>query len=158
MKKLLILAITLCSSLFTVDAADKKDLVDYVNPLVGSQSKISLSTGNTYPAIAMPWGMNFWMPQTGKMGDGWAYTYDADKIRGFKQTHQPSPWINDYGQFAIMPVTGKVVFNQDKRASWFSHKAEVAKPNYYRVYLADHDVVTEITPTERAAMFRFTFP
>ena len=102
--------------------------------------------------------MNFWMPQTGKMGDGWAYTYDADKIRGFKQTHQPSPWINDYGQFAIMPVTGKVVFNQDKRASWFSHKAEVAKPNYYRVYLADHDVVTEITPTERAAMFRFTFP
>ena len=158
MKKLLILAITLCSSLFTVDAADKKDLVDYVNPLVGSQSKISLSTGNTYPAIAMPWGMNFWMPQTGKMGDGWAYTYDADKIRGFKQTHQPSPWINDYGQFAIMPVTGKVVFNQDKRASWFSHKAEVAKPIYYRVYLADHDVVTEITPTERAAMFRFTFP
>ena len=158
MKKLLILAITLCSSLFTVDAADKKDLVDYVIPLVGSQSKISLSTGNTYPAIAMPWGMNFWMPQTGKMGDGWAYTYDADKIRGFKQTHQPSPWINDYGQFAIMPVTGKVVFNQDKRASWFSHKAEVAKPNYYRVYLADHDVVTEITPTERAAMFRFTFP
>jgi len=90
MKKLLILAITLCSSLFTVDAADKKDLVDYVNPLVGSQSKISLSTGNTYPAIAMPWGMNFWMPQTGKMGDGWAYTYDADKIRGFKQTHHPA--------------------------------------------------------------------
>ena len=57
-----------------------------------------------------------------------------------------------------MPITGKVVFDQDKRASWFSHKAEVAKPNYYRVYLADHDVVTEITPTERAAMFRFTFP
>ena len=108
MKKLLILAITLCSSLFTVDAADKKDLVDYVNPLVGSQSKISLSTGNTYPAIAMPWGMNFWMPQTGKMGDGWAYTYDADKIRGFKQTHQPSPWINDYGQLpAGFPIRRK---------------------------------------------------
>lgn len=91
-------------------------------------------------------------------GDGWAYTYDADKIRGFKQTHQPSPWINDYGQFAIMPVTGKVVFDQDQRASWFSHKAEVAKPYYYKVYLADHDVTTEIAPTSRAAMFRFTFP
>src|SRR5690554_2404140 len=76
--------------------------VDYVNPLIGTQSKHALSNGNTYPAIAMPWGMNFWTPQTGKMGDGWAYTYDADKIRGFKQTHQPSPWINDYGQFAIM--------------------------------------------------------
>jgi predicted alpha-1,2-mannosidase len=138
--------------------AQQAELVDYVSPLVGTQSKFSLSTGNTYPAIAMPWGMNFWMPQTGKMGDGWAYIYDADKIRGFKQTHQPSPWINDYGQFAIMPVTGEAVFDQDKRASWFSHKAEIAKPYYYKVYLADHDVVTEMAPTERAVMFRFTFP
>lgn len=132
--------------------------VDYVSTLVGTQSKHSLSTGNTYPAIALPWGMNFWTPQTGRMGDGWAYTYNADKIRGFKQTHQPSPWINDYGQFAIMPVVGRPIFNEDERASWFSHKAEVAKPYYYRAYLADYDVVAEITPTERAAMFRFTFP
>ena len=102
--------------------------------------------------------MNFWTPQTGKMGDGWAYTYDADKIRGFKQTHQPSPWMNDYGQFAIMPITGGLVFDQDRRASWFSHKAEVAKPYYYKVYLADHDVTTELAPTERAVMFRFTYP
>lgn len=139
-------------------AQTNQEPVDYVSILVGTQSKHSLSTGNTYPAIALPWGMNFWMPQTGKMGDGWAYTYDADKIRGFKQTHQPSPWINDYGQFAIMPITGKVVFDQDERASWFSHKAEIAKPYYYSVYLADHDITTEITPTDRAAMFRFTFP
>jgi len=132
--------------------------VDYVNTLVGTQSKHALSTGNTYPAVALPWGMNFWTPQTGKMGDGWAYTYDADKIRGIKQTHQPSPWINDYAQFAIMPVTGKVVFNEDDRASWFSHKAEIARPYYYRTYLADWDVVAEITPTERAAIMRFTFP
>jgi predicted alpha-1,2-mannosidase len=102
--------------------------------------------------------MNFWTPQTGKMGDGWGYTYDADKIRGFKQTHQPSPWINDYGQFALMPVTGRAVFDQDERASWYSHKAETATPYYYKVYLADHDVVAEISPTERAAMFRITFP
>ena len=78
-------------------------LVELVNPLVGSASSHALSNGNTYPAIALPWGMNFWTPQTGKMGDGWAYTYDATKIRGFKQTHQPSPWINDYGAFSIMP-------------------------------------------------------
>jgi len=135
-----------------------QDPVQYVSPLVGTQSKHSLSTGNTYPAIALPWGMNFWTPQTGKMGDGWTYTYDADKIRGFKQTHQPSPWINDYGQFSIMPVVGKPEYNQDKRASWFSHKAEKAHPYYYSVYLADHDVVTEMAPTERAVMFRFTFP
>lgn len=132
--------------------------VDYVNTLIGTQSKFELSTGNTYPAIAMPWGMNFWTPQTGDMGDGWTYTYNADKIKGFKQTHQPSPWMNDYGQFALMPVTGGVVFEQNQRASWFSHKAEIAKPYYYKVYLADHDVTTEMTVTERASLFRFTFP
>ena len=86
------------------------------------------------------------------------YTYTANKIRGFKQTHQPSPWINDYGQFAIMPVVGTPEFDQDRRASWFSHKSEIAKPYYYEVYLAEHDVKTELTPTDRAAMFRFTFP
>lgn len=96
--------------------------------------------------------------QTGKMGNGWIYVYTADKIRGFKQTHQPSPWINDYGQFSLMPLTGRPEFDENKRASWFSHKAETAKPYYYSVYLADYDVTTEITPTDRAAMFRFTFP
>lgn len=134
------------------------DPVEWVNPLMGTQSKPSLSNGNTYPAVGVPWGMNLWTPQTGKMGNGWAYTYDADKIRGFKQTHQPSPWMNDYAQFAIMPVTGSLKFNEDDRASWFSHKSEISKPYYYSVYLADADVTTELTPTERAAQFRFTFP
>ena len=134
------------------------DPVEYALPLMGTQSSFELSTGNTYPAIARPWGMNFWTPQTGKMGDGWQYVYTANKIRGFKQTHQPSPWINDYGQFVIMPVVGAPEFDQDKRASWFSHKSEVVKPYYYKAYLADHDVITELTPTDRAALFRFTFP
>ena len=141
-----------------VSAAETFDPVEYVSPLVGTQSAFELSTGNTYPAIARPWGMNFWTPQTGKMGDGWQYVYTANKIRGFKQTHQPSPWINDYGQFVIMPVVGSPEFDQDKRASWFSHKGEIAKAYYYKVYLAEHDVVTELTPTDRAALFRFTFP
>lgn len=146
------------SGLFAQTVGKLADPVEWINPLMGTASKPDLSNGNTYPTIALPWGMNFWTPQTGKMGDGWAYTYDADKIRGFKQTHQPSPWMNDYGQFAVMPVTGKMKFTQDDRASWFSHKAEVVKPYYYSVYLADADVTTEITPTERAAQFRFTFP
>ncbi|MDY5686152.1 MAG: GH92 family glycosyl hydrolase, partial [Prevotella sp.] len=157
-KTIVCLALALLSSVGAMAKSDKLSPVDYVNPLVGTESKFELSTGNTYPAIAMPWGMNFWMPQTGKMGDGWAYVYWHDKIRGFKQTHQPSPWINDYGQFSIMPMTGKPEFDEDKRASWFSHKAEVAKPYYYRTYLADYDVVAEMAPTERACVMRFTFP
>ncbi|QZT36222.1 GH92 family glycosyl hydrolase [Halosquirtibacter xylanolyticus] len=151
------LLVLLCTT-FTTFAEKNNAIVDYVNPLVGSDSDFSLSNGNTYPAIALPWGMNFWTPQTGPMGDGWTYAYHTKKIRGFKQTHQPSPWINDYAAFSIFPETGDLKILGKDRAAWFSHKAEVAKPNYYRVYLADYDVTTEITPTERAAHFRFTFP
>ncbi|UKJ06899.1 GH92 family glycosyl hydrolase [Solitalea lacus] len=160
MKRTIIILLVLiyCSKAFAQQVAKITDPVEWVNPLMGTDSKHSLSNGNTYPAIAVPWGMNFWVPQSNVMGNGWAYQYSADKIRGFKQTHQPSPWMNDYGQFSIMPVTGKLKFDQDERASWFSHKAETAKPYYYSVYLADADVTTEITPTERAAQFRFTFP
>ena len=138
------LALALALAGAGAQAADKPSPLDMVNPLMGTASKPELSNGNTYPTIGVPWGMNYWTPQTGKMGNGWAYTYDADKIRGFKQTHQPSPWMNDYGQFSVMPVTGAKRFDQDARASWFSHKAEVARPDYYKVYLADSDVTTEI--------------
>ena len=134
--------------------AQEISYVDYVNPLVGTLSDFELSSGNTYPVISRPWGMNSWTPQTGKMGDGWQYTYSAKKIRGFKQTHQPSPWINDYGQFSVMPMVGdSVIFDEDKRASWFSHKAEQAKPYSYSVYLADYDTEVEFAPSERAAAF-----
>ena len=155
MKKISIVALALMA---TSAGMAQSQPVDYVSTLVGTQSTFQLSTGNTYPATAMPWGMNFWTPQTGKMGDGWTYGYQANKIRGLKQTHQPSPWINDYGQFAIMATTGKPIFDEEGRASWFSHKAETAKPYHYKVYLADYDITAELAPTERACLMRFTFP
>lgn len=157
-------ALILLAALMAAGCAEKagtpsaESPADYVTTLAGSLSEHSFSTGNTYPATALPWGMNFWTPQTGKMGDGWAYRYDAHQIRGFKQTHQPSPWINDYGQFAVMPVRDSKTIDQDSRASWFSHKSETAKPYYYQVYLADHDINAEIAPSDRAAALRFTFP
>ena len=106
---------------------------DLVNPLMGTDSEYKLSNGNTYPAIAMPWGLNFWTPQTRPMGNGWGYTYDDYKIMGIKQTHQPSPWINDYAAFSLFAETGRIKLKEEERASWFSHKAEVAKPYYYSV-------------------------
>ena len=160
MKKSLLIILTV--SLLSGCDVHKTELVenpaDYVSTLVGTLSEHSFSTGNTYPATAVPWGMNFWTPVTGKMGDGWAYRYDAHQIRGFEQTHQPSPWINDYGQFAIMPVRDVAAVDQDSRASWFSHKSETARPYCYQVYLADHDINVEMAPSDRAASFKFTYP
>ncbi len=155
MKKIILLFVS--SFLITLLHAQTAK-ADLVNVLMGTDSKQSLSNGNTYPAIGTPWGMNYWTPQTGKNGDGWQYTYAAEKIISFKQTHQPSPWMNDYGQFSIMPTTGGMKWKEADRASWFSHKAEEARPYGYKVYLADADVTTEFTATERAAYFQFTFP
>lgn len=156
MKKYLVLFLGVISGVASAQIRFQPE--EWVNPLMGTDSKYTFSNGNTYPAITLPWGMNCWTPQTGPNGYGWQYTYAADKIRGFKQTHQPSPWMGDYGQFSIMPMTGSLVVNEEKRASWFSHKAEIAKPWYYSVYLADYNITTEIAPTERAAIFQLTFP
>lgn len=158
MKKL-ILVIILVFGYQSLLLQGQADYSAYVNPLVGTDSRYDLSNGNTYPAIALPWGMNFWTPQTNEDNkNGWIYQYDADQLNGFRQTHQPSPWIRDYGAFALFPVTGEPQFDNEGRASWFSHKTETVRPNYYEVYLADHDTWVEITPTERAARFRITYP
>ena len=158
MKRTLLLSLTIIAicGCQAPQEASVEHLSDYVSTLVGTQSDWTFSSGNTYPAIALPWGMNFWTPTTAQREeDGWAYQYSAHRITGFKQTHQPSPWINDYGAFSIMPFTGQA---EGRPASWFSHKSETAKPYYYSVYLADYDVTVEITPTERAAVIRITFP
>ncbi|MDF1570389.1 MAG: GH92 family glycosyl hydrolase [Bacteroidales bacterium] len=139
-------------------AGESEDLAGLINPMIGTDSEFLLSNGNTYPTIALPWGMNFWTPKTNEMGNGWCYQYCADKINGIKQTHQASPWLNDYGAFAIFALTDKLAFTEEERQSWFSHKSEVSEAYYYSVYLGDYHTTIEVTPTERCAMFRITWP
>ena len=134
----------------------QEDFTQFVNPLIGSDSSHELSNGNTYPAIALPWGMNFWTPQTGKMGDGWIYTHKNTGLVGLRQTHQPSPWINDYGAFSIMPITGKLRVLEGDRRSDFNN-IEVL-PHYYKVKLIDSKTTVELTPTKRSAHFKIEFP
>jgi predicted alpha-1,2-mannosidase len=143
--------------LSTVDQG-KNNLIKYANPLIGAESTFELSSGNTYPAVALPFGMNFWTPQTSVNEDKWLYNYDARKISGFRCTHQPSPWMGDYGAFSIMPMTGSLFLNDEQRASEFSHAEEVATPYYYKANLKKYDIDVEMTPTTRGALFNFTFP
>ena len=148
---LTILVITFCN--FFVFSQD--DLTQYVNPLIGSDSAPELSNGNTYPAIALPWGMNFWTPQTGQMGDGWIYTDKNSGLVGIRQTHQPSPWINDYGAFSIMPISGELRVLENDRKSQFNNIKVL--PHYYKVELIDSKTIVELSPTKRSAHFKFEF-
>ncbi len=131
--------------------------VDLVNLLQGTNSQSDFSTGNTYPAVAVPWGMNFWTPQTRNNGDGWQYVYTDLKIQGFKQTHQPSPWINDYGCFSIMPQVGVPESDQNKRAVSYRRENEKALPYLYEVKL-DNDIRAAMSATNSGAAFKFDFP
>ncbi|RXK62036.1 glycoside hydrolase family 92 protein [Lacibacter luteus] len=137
--------------------AKGKDPVEYVNTLQGTNSKHELTRGNTYPTTALPFAMHTWTPQTGRNGDGWKYQFFKTTIRGFQQAHQCSSWTTDYCVFSFMPVTGKLVVNENERATGFKHENEIAKPHYYKVKL-DNGIVTEMSPTERGAHLRFSFP
>ncbi len=138
-------------------SAAEPALVDRANPLQGTDSTGSFSHGNTFPAIALPFPMNVWAPYTQQAKDPFYYNYRQKKIRGIRQTHQPSPWIADYANFSLMPVSGKLAVKEDDRASTFRHETEIANPGYYSVHLDSAKATAEITPTERGASFRFTF-
>jgi predicted alpha-1,2-mannosidase len=144
-----------CLGIAAIDA--KSGPVDLVNPLQGTDSTRGFSHGNQYPAIAVPFPMNTWAPYTQPESDSFFYQYRQDKIRGIRETHQPSPWISDYGTFSLMPVSGKLAVKEDDRASVFRHEAEIARPDYYKVQLDTWNATAEVTPTERCARFRFTF-
>ena len=132
-------------------------LVELANPLQGTDSVREFSHGNLYPAIAVPFPMNAWAPYTQPLPDSFYYQYRQPTFRGIRQTHQPSPWINEYAAFAFMPVTGKLRVTDVDRGTTFSHADETARPSYYRVYLPAYDATLEVTPTERCASFRITY-
>src|ERR1700749_5124563 len=107
--------------------------VALVNPLMGTDSARSFSHGNQYPAIALPFPMSTWAPYTQPEKDSFFYQYNQNRIRGIRETHQPSPWIADYGTFSLMPVSGRLAVNEEDRASVFQHAQEIAQPSYYKV-------------------------
>lgn len=154
-KCILVLSIQCIASLTAI--CQKTDIADYVNTLQGTNSSHELTRGNTYPTIALPFGMHTWTPQTGRNGDGWKYQYKKKTIRGFQQAHQCSSWTNDYAVFSFMPVIDRLTVQEDQRATGFEHENEIARPYYYKVKL-NNDITTEISPVERGAHIRFSFP
>jgi len=137
-------------------AAQAKEPLDYVDPLIGTDTSLEFSNGNSFPAVSMPFGMTTWTPQTGEKN--WLYTYAADRFQGLRATHSPSVWMGDYGSFTLMPMVGPVKTNPRHRAAKFSHDCESAKPHYYKVVLEESGIIAEMSPTMRGAVMRFTFP
>lgn len=142
---------------------DASSPAEYVNILRGTNANGTFSRGNNFPAVAVPHGFNFWTPVT-DAGSNWIYSYQQDnnkdnnpEIQAFALSHEPSPWMGDRQTFQVMPSEiDKPKIDRSKRALAFKHSNEVAKPYGYQVTF-NNGMKTEMTPTNHAAMFRFTF-
>jgi predicted alpha-1,2-mannosidase len=116
--------------------------------------------GQTIPAVGTPYGMTQWTPQTRATETKCIapYYYADNKFQGFRGTH----WLNgscvqDYGTLTVMPLSGELILDAEKRASNFRHETEVATPAYYSVLLDDSRITAEVTSLARSAMLRFSY-
>ncbi|MEV0094583.1 GH92 family glycosyl hydrolase [Streptomyces sp. NPDC050738] len=144
----------------------KAHLSDYALTTRGTNSSGSFSRGNNFPATAVPNGFNFWTPVTNAGSTSWLYDYargnNADNLptlQAFAASHEPSPWMGDRQTFQLMPsiASGTPDADRTKRAMPFRHENETAKPHYYGVTF-ENGLKAEMTPTDHAAMMRFTYP
>jgi predicted alpha-1,2-mannosidase len=131
-------------------------LLQYVNLLQGTDSHHGLSKGNTLPLIAMPFGMNHWSPQTAE--GRWFFRPRDAKLMGIRCTHQPSPWMGDYGSFTVMPQSGRRLLTAYRRAAGYRLEDAILLPHHFRAELVGNGTVLEMAPTVRGAIMRFTFP
>ena len=129
-------------------------LVRYVNPLQGTDSHHGFSKGNTLPLVAMPFGMNHWSAQTAE--GRWFFSPHDRKLQGVRCTHQPSPWMADYGHFTVMANTGpERHLSPGRRARAYRGEFSAAR---FKAELLNDGTTIEMAPTVRGAIFRFRFP
>lgn len=153
----------------------KDGLVSYVDTRRGTNSSGGFSRGNNIPAAAVPNGFNFWTPMTDASSQTWLYNYassnDANNLptlQGIGVSHEPSPWMGDRNQLAILPATpgapaapAATTTAPDAslaaRALEFSHDDEIARPDLYSVKFTN-GMTAAVTPTDHAAVMKFSFP
>ncbi|EST34513.1 GH92 family glycosyl hydrolase [Streptomyces roseochromogenus] len=141
-------------------------LSDYALTTRGTNSSGSFSRGNNFPATALPHGFNFWTPVTNASSLSWLYEYarannddNLPTIQAFSASHEPSPWMGDRQTFQVMPsaAAGTPDTGPEARQLAFRHENETARPYYYGVRF-ENGLKAEMTPTDHAAMLRFTYP
>lgn len=130
---------------------------DYVNTKQGSESIFRFSNGNALPLVQLPFGMVAFCPQTAHKNISWYYHPQHRSFEGVRLTHQPSPWIADYGAVCFLPQNGNLGLYGQDRWSGFRPQDAVLKPYYMKYNLLRSRSVLEVTPTERCAKIRVSF-
>lgn len=131
--------------------------IDYVNIKQGTDSVPRFSNGNTTALIQMPFAMNGYTLQTESHKSNWFYHPKDRSLEGIRLTHQPSPWIGDYGQLVFLPQRDEVFSQADERWSGFRPEEVIARPDYLKVDLLRYRTTVELAPTERGAIMELHY-
>lgn len=132
-------------------------LLEYVNVLQGTASSKRYSCGNTLPLMQLPFGMAAFAPQTRSDFGNWFFHPGDRCLEGIRLTHQPSPWIGDYGTLCIMPNNGVLYRSPDERQSGIKKEKCVWQPHYMRARLLRYHAELEAAPAKRGAAFKVCF-
>ncbi len=124
-----------------------------VNLLQGTNSSRDFSRGNTLPLVARPFGMHHWTPQTASAP--WFFHPDHKKLQGIRLTHQPSPWMGDYGSMLITAFCGEICETIEEQSSAYRLEQADLSPHRLGVFLLRYGMRVDMAPTERGAVFTF---
>ena len=130
--------------------------IPYVNVKMGTKSLPRRSYGNTLPLTQIPFGMAPFCIQTESRG-GWFYHPEHEFAEGVRLTHQPSPWINDYGTFVMTPQNDVVANSTAGAWSGYRIQDSVQRPDYLKLTFLRSNATFELTPTERGAAIRVAY-
>eukprot|EP01041_Mallomonas_annulata_P009663 gene9663-20092_t len=133
---------------------------DFVNLLAGSFTDgRKFSTGNTLPLVGLPWGFNHWAPQSidgNRHAGSWWFNGNVHQMTWLRCTHQPSPWIGDWGWFLFGPQISDVPDHNP--TNFYEPRAATIKPHVFDAKVAPYGMRIELTPTMHGAILRVTFP
>ena len=132
------------------------NFLSYVNVNMGTRSVPRRSHGNTLPLTQVPFGMTSFSIQTDG-GSAWYYHPDHEYAEGIRLTHQPSPWIGDFGTVLMTPQNDVVADRADRAWSGRRLGDTVQRPDYLAMTFLRSNCRFELTPTERCAALRLTF-
>ncbi len=137
-------------------AARGTALVEWANPLQGTDSTSLFSRGNTLPIVAVPFAMAHWALQSSDKNN-WFFQLHDERLQGIRCTHQLSPWLGDYGYATFLPFNGDPSPEAASRASSYRPAELEIAPHALQVRLMRYRCSIELAPSERCAVMRFTF-
>lgn len=132
-----------------------KPLLETIDTRFGTASKHAFSRGNTLPYTGVPFGMNYFVPQTSDQEGSWFFDPHLPIFQGIRLTHQPSPWIGDYSWLLLTPVTGQLGGDSlfHRQSSYDMDKASF-QPHYLKIFSLRYQIETQLTPTCYGASIR----